>query len=129
MDRLEQAGDAAGDADGVATVRVGRFLSRAEAEVARGVLVTHGVPAVVLGDDAGGVHPDISYGYGGVALGVHPDDADEAAILLADIDAPLDRNELSARGWRPRAVVAVAAGLVVLLTFLYVQDVASTLLR
>lgn len=107
--------------DHVATARVGRFLSRAEAEIARGVLETNGVPAVVIGDDAGGVHPDISYGYGGVALGVHPDDVEEAEALLGDIDPPIARRELRSGGWRPRAVAVVAIGLVGLLVYLYLE--------
>lgn len=101
-------------------VRVGRFLSRTEAEVARGLLETNGVPAVVLGDDAGGVHP-VGFADGGVALGVHPDDAEEAALLLADVDAPLVRGVLRSEGRRSRAVALVAAGLVVLLVVLYLQ--------
>lgn len=104
-----------------ASVRVGRFLSRAEAEVARGLLETNGVPAVVIGDDGGGVHPDISYGYGGVALGVHPDDVDEARSLLGDIDAPIDRADLRSSGWRPVAMVLLAAAMAVLTAALFVQ--------
>jgi hypothetical protein len=105
----------------VSSVRVGRFLSRAEAEVARGLLVTNGVPAVVLGDDGGGVHPDISYGYGGVALGVHPDDVDEAENLLGDIDAPIDRSELRSAGWKPLVMVLLAAIMAVLVAAVFVQ--------
>jgi hypothetical protein len=115
--------------DHVSSVRVGRFLSRAEAEVARGLLESNGVPAVVLGDDGGGVHPDISYGYGGVALGVHPDDAEEATALLADIDAPIPRHELRSTGWRPRAVAVVATALVVLLSYLYLELFATSVFR
>lgn len=105
----------------VSTTRIGRFLSRAEAEVARGLLETNGVPAVVIGDDAGGVHPDISYGYAGVALGVHPDDVEEAAALLGDIDPPIARGELTSVGWRPRAVTFVASLLIAVLLYLYLE--------
>jgi hypothetical protein len=98
----------------VSAIRVGRFLSRAEADVARGLLVTHGIEAHVLGDDGAGVQPDISYGYGGVALAVHPDDEDEARELLADLDPPLTRAELRPRGVRPTLVLVVAAFLLVL---------------
>jgi hypothetical protein len=105
----------------VATVRVGRFLSRAEAEVARGLLESNGVPAVVIGDDGGGVQPDISYGYGGVALGVHPDDGDEAVRLLADIDAPIARRELTSPGPRRVTMLIVAAAMALLLGFTFVQ--------
>lgn len=110
--------------DHVATARVGRYLSRAEAEIARGVLETNGVPAVVIGDDAGGVHP----GYGGVALGVHPDDVAEAEALLGDIDPPIARRDLRSAGWRPRAVTIVAAGLVALLVYLYLEGFATGVL-
>ncbi len=99
----------------VATVRIGRFLSRAEAEVARGMLESSGVPAVVIGDDGGGIHPDVSYGYGGVALGVHPDDVEEARTLLLDIGDPLDVRDLRTPNWRSRLVLITAVILVVLL--------------
>lgn len=105
----------------VSSVRVGRFLSRAEAEVARGLLEANGVPAVVVGDDGGGVHPDISYGYGGVALGVHPDDVEEARTLLGDIDAPIDRAELRSAGWKPLVMVLLAAATAVLVATVFVQ--------
>jgi hypothetical protein len=114
--------------DHVATARVSRFLSRAEAEIARGVLETNGVPAVVIGDDAGGAHPAGSYGYGGVALGVHPDDVEEAEALLGDIDPPIARRDLRSAGWRPRAVTIVATGLVVLLVYTYLEVFAISVL-
>ncbi|MEX1163126.1 MAG: DUF2007 domain-containing protein [Nitriliruptor sp.] len=102
-------------AEHVATVRVGHFLSRAEAEVARGMLESSGVPAVVIGDDGGGVQPDVSYGYGGVAIGVHPDDVEEARELLLDVDAPLDVRDLRTPNWRSRLVLVTAVILVALL--------------
>lgn len=102
--------------DGLVTIeRVGRFLTRAEADVARSMLEANGVQAVVLADDASGVHPAAHYGYGGVALGVHPDDVDEVRELLDDVDAPIELDELRTRSWRTRAAVFVAVTLVVLL--------------
>jgi hypothetical protein len=103
------------------TVRVGRFLSRAEAEVARGFLASQGIEARVLGDDMAGVHPEASYGYGGVALAVHPDDEVEARELLASSDPPIDRSELRPRGWRPTLIVAVAA----LVLLLYALEIGQ----
>jgi hypothetical protein len=103
--------------DRVASVRVGRFLTRAEADVARSMLEASGLEAVVLGDDGGGVHPAATYGHGGMALGVHPDDVDEARELLADVAAPLDRSELGAPTWRSRTGLVVALLLVLLLAY------------
>lgn len=111
----------------VSSVRIGRFLSRAEAEVARGLLETNGVPAVVIGDDGGGVQPDVSYGYGGVAIGVHPDDVDEAETLLGDIDAPIARGELRSAGWKPLAMVVIAALMAALTALVFVQGSLSHL--
>lgn len=101
----------------VSSVRVGRFLTRAEADVARSMLEASGLEAVVLGDDGGGVHPAATYGHGGMALGVHPDDVDEARELLADVDAPLDRRELGGPTWRSRTGLVVALLLVLLLAY------------
>ncbi|WP_052667038.1 DUF2007 domain-containing protein [Nitriliruptor alkaliphilus] len=105
----------------VPSVRVGRFLTRSEAEVARGLLESNGVPAVVIGDDGGGVQPDISYGYGGVAIGVHPDDVEEATALLGDIDAPIARSDLRTTGWRTRGVAIVATVMIATLAVLAVS--------
>jgi hypothetical protein len=101
----------------VATVRVGRFLTRAEADVARSMLEASGLEAVVLGDDGGGVHPAATYGHGGMALGIHPDDVEEARELLADVDAPLDRSDLRSPNWRSRVGLVVAVLLVLLLAY------------
>lgn len=38
---------------------LGRFSSRAEAEIVRALLESHGIPAVVSGDDAGGAYPHL----------------------------------------------------------------------
>jgi hypothetical protein len=101
----------------VATVRVGRFLTRAEADVARSMLEASGLEAVVLGDDGGGVHPAATYGHGGMALGIHPDDVEEARELLADVDAPLERSDLRSPTWRSRVGLVVAVLLVLLLAY------------
>lgn len=80
------------------TVRVGRFLNRAEAEVARGFLEAQGIEARVLADDMAGVRPDVAYGYGGVTLAIHPDDADDARELLAQAEAPSGDPHVRRRG-------------------------------
>ena len=113
----------------ISTVRIGRFLTRAEAAVARGLLETHGIEAHVLGDDGGGVQPDISYGYGGVALAVHPDDEADARALLADVDAPLARDDLRTPGWRATSVLVVAAAMLVVLVATLILDGSILTLR
>jgi hypothetical protein len=62
--------------------RIERFASRADAELARAVLETNGIPAYVSGDDAGGLHPEIPYGIGGTAVVVPAERYDEAIALL-----------------------------------------------
>jgi hypothetical protein len=64
--------------------RIERFASRADAELARAVLETNGIPAYVSGDDAGGLHPEIPYGIGGTAVVVPEDRYAEAIALLDD---------------------------------------------
>lgn len=69
----------------VERVRVGRFSSRAEAQVARAMLSEHGVEATVVVDDVAGLHPELSLATGGLALEVVVEDLDEARELLADV--------------------------------------------
>jgi hypothetical protein len=78
--------------------RIERFASRADAELARTVLETNGIPAYVSGDDAGGLHPEIPYGIGGTAV-VVPEDRYAEAIALLDEelgDQGLDAADLEA---------------------------------
>lgn len=101
----------------VPTVRVGRFLTRAEADVARSYLEAQGLPASVLADDMAGIRPDGAYGYGGITLAVHPDDAELARQLLDDA-SPSDPADTPRRGPARAALTAlvgllVAAGLLV----------------
>ena len=44
---------------GVETIEVARFRHRHEAEMAAGRLADAGIPAVVVGDDVGGMYPGI----------------------------------------------------------------------
>ncbi|MEX2626544.1 MAG: DUF2007 domain-containing protein [Ilumatobacteraceae bacterium] len=65
-------------------IRIDRFTSRTEAELARAVLESNGIEAYVSGDDAGGLHPELPYGIGGTAVVVHEDRYAEAIALLDD---------------------------------------------
>lgn len=72
---------------GLEVAEVGSFTSRAQAEMAAGMLDAHGVRADVMADDAGGALPHVAVGSHGFR--VHVDDADraEAEALLADLVA------------------------------------------
>ncbi len=54
------------------TIEIARFRYRHEAEMAAGLLADAGVPAVVVGDDAGGMYPGI------MAIGLRVAREDEA---------------------------------------------------
>ena len=51
------------------------------AHAARALLEAHGIPALVLGDDAGGMQPALTY-VRGIRLAVRHDDAVRALALL-----------------------------------------------
>jgi hypothetical protein len=89
---------------GDVVTRIERFSSRADAELARSVLETNGIPAYVAGDDAGGLHPELPYGFGGTAVVVPEDLYREAIAILDDEygDSAVDAAELEA--------AAIAAG-------------------
>jgi hypothetical protein len=59
-------------------VEVARFRFRYEAEMAAGTLADAGIPAVVVGDDVGGMYPGIM----SVGVRVVPEDAESARELL-----------------------------------------------
>lgn len=116
----------------VPTVRVGRFLTRAEADVARGLLEAHGIEARVLADDAAGMRPDVAFGAGGIALAVHPDDATLAQELLDDTPVRLPRDPRDTGGSgasRRRRWVVVAIALVVVVAWLLGVDATTGALR
>jgi hypothetical protein len=70
--------DTAGEA---AKVPVAVASSRIEAELIAGMLRSHGVRAIVLADDAGGLEPQLQFE--GVRVLVAPSDADSARQLIA----------------------------------------------
>lgn len=62
--------------------------SRIEAQLKRGALEADGIRAVMVTDDAGGVHPQLAMSADGVIRVVVPDhQADTARALLVDLDA------------------------------------------
>lgn len=62
--------------------RIDRFVTRADADLACGLLVAHGINAFVSVDDAGGMRPDIAFGIGGTAIVVPDEELDDALALL-----------------------------------------------
>jgi hypothetical protein len=64
-------------------VSVRSFGSRPEAELARGLLESVGIPAFVSADDAGGMRPPLQLSQG-VRLMVREDDLGRARRVLAD---------------------------------------------
>ncbi|MGW5669257.1 putative signal transducing protein [Micromonospora sp. NPDC003776] len=60
--------------------------SRIEAELIVGMLQSHGLRAVVVADDAGGMRPHLQMK--GVRVLVHPSDEASARQLLAAVDDP-----------------------------------------
>lgn len=83
-------------------VRIGRFGSRGEAEVARGMLSDHGIRARVVVDDVAGLHPELSLVTGGVRLAIADEDVEEARELLGDVPDQL----AGPSSGRPRRVPA-----------------------
>lgn len=65
---------------------VGSFTSRAQAEMAAGMLGAEGIPARVLGDDAGGAVPHIAVGAHGYRLAVADEDVADAEVMLRGVD-------------------------------------------
>lgn len=135
-------------------IRIERFTSRTDAEMARSVLEANGIEAYVSGDDAGGLHPELPYGIGGTAVVVADGRYADAIALLDEQfgSAPGDVEGLEAaalaagphpddpsgvqttdkgtaatgrsRRWRPLVVVAV---LVMLLTAILATETISAL--
>ena len=66
------------------------YINEMEALIARSVLEAHGIPAVVLRDDAGGMLPSMHFIYP-VRLAVRSADSAHALRVL---DAPFEENDL-----------------------------------
>lgn len=57
--------------------------TRPEAEIARGLLESNGIPAVIFGDDAGGMYPFPYTFANGIEIKVKEKDLEKAKKLLA----------------------------------------------
>ena len=77
---------------GEAMTIIREYINEMEALVARSVLEAHGIPAVVLRDDAGGMLPVMHLIYP-VRLAVRSADSQQALRLL---DAPFNESDLDA---------------------------------
>jgi hypothetical protein len=72
-------------------VSVQTFRYRHEADLARSILEAHGIQAIVMGDNCGGIEPYLDVGLGGIRLLVLREEAAEALLLLrADFPIPAD---------------------------------------
>ena len=109
----------------VERVRVGRFSSRAEAQVARAMLSEHGIEATLVVDDVAGLHPELSLATGGLSLEVLPDDAEEARELLEDVPREHGGEVSDRPRLRRRLVVWLMLALAVLLAIAVVTAVAE----
>ena len=62
------------------SLEIARFRFRHEAEMAAGRLVDAGIPAVVVGDDIGGMYPGVMF----VSVRIAREDEDRAREVLSD---------------------------------------------
>lgn len=78
-----------------APVVIRRYGDAFSAHTARALLEAHDIPALVLGDDAGGMQPSLTY-VRGISLAVRHEDALRALALLDRVEAehePLDDDD------------------------------------
>lgn len=75
----------AGDREKLVAIRT--YQERTEAELAKDYLESCDIDAVISGDDAGGMMPNMTSNIGLARLLVRPDDAEEAERLLEDAEA------------------------------------------
>ncbi len=73
------------DREKLVTIRT--YQERTEAELAKDYLESCDIDAVISGDDAGGMMPNMTSNIGLARLLVRPDDAEEAERLLEDAEA------------------------------------------
>ena len=57
---------------------------RHEAELAQGLLESHGVGSLISSPDCGGMRPDFAYGLGGIKLLVEKSAVEEARAILGE---------------------------------------------
>ncbi len=67
-------------------VAIRTYQERTEAELAKDYLESCDIDAVISGDDAGGMMPNMTSNIGLARLLVRPDDAEEAERLLEDAE-------------------------------------------
>jgi hypothetical protein len=72
------------DREKLVTIRT--YQERTEAELAKDYLESCDIDAVISGDDAGGMMPNMTSNIGLARLLVRPDDAEEAERLLVDAE-------------------------------------------
>ena len=97
--------DARNDRRAVAVAVIGSFNSRPEAELAAGMLEGNGIPATVLGDDAGGT-AGVNLSAAGYRLAV-PDDRHAEAAALLEPAIPADEPATAAASDQPGRSLAV----------------------
>lgn len=84
--RIVARDDVANEVERLVTVMA--CSSRVQAQLARGALATEGVRAVVLSDDAGGVHPQLALTSNlGVRVAVPDHEVDRARAVLGELEA------------------------------------------
>lgn len=110
---------------------VGSFTSRAQAEMAAGMLGAEGIVARVLGDDGGGAVPHIAIGAHGYRLAVADEDVADAEVMLRGVDddtvdADVDTTPVQVAVLNRKQVVRVAAAvlLVVILVGILMSELA-----
>ncbi|MCH8328006.1 MAG: hypothetical protein IID15_05725 [Candidatus Marinimicrobia bacterium] len=74
-----------------ASVTIGNYLHRYEAEIALGLLRSCGMECWILADDAGGMQPQLNFAMKGVRLMTTVEQAEEArAVLEAKVEQGTD---------------------------------------
>jgi len=86
---------------------IGSFNSRPEAELAAGMLEGNGIPATVMGDDAGGA-AGVNLSAGGYRVAVPDDQRAEAEALLEPVEESRPTQTTPDRPGRPLALQVAA---------------------
>jgi hypothetical protein len=77
-------------------VKVANFVNRFDAEYAKGILESRGVPTQVVADDAGGLYSNLLTGGMGAWVAVRPEDTAIATAILQEANNVVDEAELDA---------------------------------